>query len=219
MKLHDCWNQIGIWGDGTCRELAEAIHCRNCPVYSSAATHLLDRELDAGYLAEAARAIGTERHHTARETDSAVIFRLGAEWLALPTGIFQEVCATRPIHSLPHRRNGIVLGIANVRGALLVCVSLHELLGIDRAPEGGQAPRRLIQERLLVAGCDGQRLVFPVDEIHGIHRFRPEQLGEPPATVAKSAATYTRATLAWQEKTVGLLDDELLFYALNKNLA
>jgi len=219
MKLHDCWNHIGIWGNGSCSELAQAVHCRNCPVYSSAAATLLDREVDSAYLAQAAQEIRAERHAATRDTDSVVIFRIGSEWLALPAAVFQEVCALRPVHSLPHRRSGAVLGIANVRGALLLCVSLHALLGIDKAPAAYGAQRRLIHERLLVVCRDGERLVFPVDEIHGIHRFRPEQLGEVPATVAKSTATYTRAMLPWQDKTVGVLDDQLLFYSLNKSLA
>ncbi len=219
MKIHDCWNHIGVFGDGSCRELAQAVHCRNCPTYSAAAAELLDREIDAEYLTGSAQHFRIEKEASARDTDSVVIFRIGAEWLALPAGVFQEVCAVRAIHTLPHRRNGTVLGIANVRGALLVCVSLHALLGIDKAQASTVAQRRLVHERLLVASRDGERLVFPVDEIHGIHRFHPGQLGDVPATVAKSAATYTRAILKWEEKSVGVLDEQLLFYSLNKSLA
>jgi chemotaxis-related protein WspD len=218
-KLHDCWNHIGVSGDGSCRELAQAIHCRNCPTYSAAAVGLLDRKIDAEYLSRWAQHFRSEKQDAARDTESVVVFRLGAEWLALPAGVFQEVCSLRPIHSLPHRRNGTVLGLANVRGALLVCVSLHALLGIDRTPEANTTHRRLTHERLLVVSRDGARLVFPVDEVHGIHRFAPGGLGEVPATIAKSTATYTRAMLPWQEKAVGVLDEQLLFYSLNKSLA
>ncbi len=41
--IDDCWNRIGIHGDKTCPLLADHIHCRNCAVYSAAATRLLDR--------------------------------------------------------------------------------------------------------------------------------------------------------------------------------
>ena len=41
--IDDCWNRIGIHGDKSCPLLAEHIHCRNCSVYSAAATRLLDR--------------------------------------------------------------------------------------------------------------------------------------------------------------------------------
>jgi len=217
MKLQDCWNDIGIWGNGSCAKLGQAIHCRNCPVYSDAAATLLDREVDAAYRDEAALTIRAELQTTARHTEAAVIFRIGSEWLGLNAAVFKEVCAVRPIHSLPHRRN--VLGVTNVRGSLLVCVSLHALLGVANAASADPAQRRLVHERLVVAGREDERLVFPVDEIHGIHRYHADELSEAPATVAKSTATYTRAMLSWQDKSVGVLDDQLLFYSLSKSLA
>ena len=48
--LNDCWNKIGVRGDGSCPELERHAHCRNCPVYSAAAAQLLDAELPAGHL-------------------------------------------------------------------------------------------------------------------------------------------------------------------------
>src|SRR5262245_23179704 len=40
-----CWRTIGVRGDHSCPELAEHVHCRNCPVYSAAALTVLDGEL------------------------------------------------------------------------------------------------------------------------------------------------------------------------------
>jgi hypothetical protein len=40
-----------------------------------------------------------------------------------------------------------------------------------------------------------------------------------PSTVAKAAATYTKGLLAWRDLSVGWLDDRLLLYTLNKELA
>ena len=217
-KHHDCWNHIGVWGDGSCPELATFTHCRNCPKYSAAAAGLLDRELPADYRAESTRHYSTEKNAAAHASQSAVIFRIGAEWLALDTAVFREVCDVRPIHSLPHRRNGVVLGIVNVHGELLACVSLAALLGVDKSA-AVKTERRLTHARLLVASSAGARLVFPVDEVHGIHRFDAKQLVEAPATVAKAASTYTRAILPWQGQAVGVLDEGLLFYSLNKSLA
>ncbi len=37
IAIDDCWNRIGVRGDGSCPELKRHIHCRNCPVYSAAA--------------------------------------------------------------------------------------------------------------------------------------------------------------------------------------
>ena len=48
----DCWNRIGTSGDRTCPELQIHIHCRNCPVFASAARTFFDRPAPEGYLAE-----------------------------------------------------------------------------------------------------------------------------------------------------------------------
>lgn len=31
-----CWTKEGLWGDSSCPELADRIHCYNCPAYSEA---------------------------------------------------------------------------------------------------------------------------------------------------------------------------------------
>ena len=217
--LNDCWNKIGVRGDGTCPELERYVHCRNCPVYSASAAKLLDAELPAGHLDEWTGHFSGEQKVEEAGTQSVVIFRIGTEWLALPTAVFKEVATTRAVHSLPHRRNGVVLGLANVRGALLVCVSLGDVLGIEKTAETKKEKGRTLHRRLLVISREGSRLVFPVDEVHGTHRCQPRELKDVPATVAKATATYTKAVLAWRDKTVGCLDDQLLFYTLNRSLA
>jgi len=217
--LDDCWNKIGVRGDGSCPELERHVHCRNCPVYSDSAARLLDAELPAGHLDEWARHFSGERKSEEADTQSIVIFRIGPEWLALPTAVFQEVAMTRAVHSLPHRRGGVVLGLANVRGTLLVCVSLGMVLGLEKSAESKKEKGRVLHQRLLVINREGSRLVFPVDEVHGTHRCRPGELKAAPATVAKATATYTKSVLAWDGQTVGCLDDQLLFYALNRSLA
>ena len=217
--LNDCWNKIGVRGDGSCPELERHVHCRNCPVYSASAAKLLDADLPAGHLDEWTGHFSGEQKVEEAGTQSVVIFRIGAEWLALPTAVFKEVATLRAVHSLPHRRSGLVRGLANVRGTLLVCVSLGDLLVLEPATEMRKDRARTLHRRLLVISREGSRLVFPVDEVHGIHRCQPRELKAVPATVAKATATYTKAVLAWHDKAVGCLDDQLLFYTLNRSLA
>jgi len=215
--LKTCWNQIGAWGDNSCQELRRHVHCRNCPTYSQAAADLLDRDIPDDYLDARTRHFAEEVETVARGAKSVVIFRIENEWLALATALLMEICDLRPIHSLPHQRNPAVLGIVNVRGELLVCISLNALLSTAKtaAPAGQD---RLARTRLLVASRNGERLVFPVDEVHGIHRFDPAHLGDAPATIARATSTYTRAMLQWQDKSVGVLDEELLFQSLKRTL-
>ena len=117
---------------------------------------------------------------------------------------------------LPHHRGGILSGVVNVRGELLLCVSLEALLGLETA---AAAKKGSSLGRLLICNPRGGRLAFPVSEVHGVHRYRPGDLRDAPATLAKAAGIYITGVLPWKDKTVGCLDDELLFYALNKGLA
>jgi chemotaxis-related protein WspD len=216
--VKNCWNTIGVRGDGSCPELAAHVHCRNCPVYSGAAADLLNGEPPPGYLQQWTTQIRQGKGAAERAALSALLFRLGAEWLALPTSVLTEIASPRPIHSLPHRRGDSVLGLANIRGTLLACVSLHNLLGIE-ANEAADNDSGPAVGRLLVMQRDGLRAACPVDEVHGIERISARELGTVPATVAGAETRFTRAVLTWRQRTVGVLDDTPLFRAVARSLA
>jgi chemotaxis-related protein WspD len=214
----DCWNKIGVRGDSSCPELKQAVHCRNCPVYSAAAVNLLDAEIPADYRADSTQQIARAKTVIELDTHSAVVFRLGTEWLALETTVLLEIASLRTIHSIPHRRDGVLLGLVNIRGELLACFSLRKVLDLEPAEELKQ-PKTRVNGRLLVIQHDGSRAVCPVDEVYGIDRFHPRELTAVPATIAKAAASYTRSMLSWRDESVGLLDNELLFSTVNRSLA
>jgi chemotaxis-related protein WspD len=216
VQVEACWNEIGMQGDASCGKLQEVVHCRNCPVYSTAGVRLLDRPLLPEYRRAWTEHFAQQKAPVAPAKQSVLLFRLKAEWLALPAQVFQEVAEQRVVHSLPHRRQGIVLGLVNVRGELAMCVSLGRLLGLEQTLFG-EAPGPTY-DRLLVASWDGDRFVFPADEVRGIHRFQTADLTEPPATLAKSRLSYTQGILQWQGRSVGLLDADLVFSALNRSL-
>jgi chemotaxis-related protein WspD len=215
-EFRACWNEIGVQGNATCPELQQFIHCHNCPVYSNAGVQLLDRPLLPEYRRAWTEQFAQKKQLASPARHSALLFRIDAEWLALPTPAFQEVAEPRPVHSLPNRRRGSVLGLVNVRGELLICVSLGHLLGLDKSPSR-ETPSRAYA-RLLVAKWDGHRFVFPTDEVCGILRFQTPELQEPPAILAKSRLSYTQGIIHWQDRSVGLLDANLLFSSLNRSL-
>src|SRR6185436_3549006 len=90
VTVYDCWNRIGINGDNSCRELEKFVHCRNCSVYLAAGTRLLDHELPANYRREWTELFSKKKQTASPGTLSAVIFRITAEWLALPTPRSEE---------------------------------------------------------------------------------------------------------------------------------
>jgi chemotaxis-related protein WspD len=225
--IDDCWNRIGIRGHASCPRLAGYVHCRNCPVHEAAAAALLDRPftdidlaLDHSDAAERpwARAISAKPAGVALDIDSMLVFRIGDEWLALPTMVFRQVTEMRRIHSIPHRRNCAVLGVVNIRGALVVCASLFDMLGLD-ATATSRDSRRAAYQRLLVVASHGQSVAFPVDEVDGVQRFARAACEAVPATVARTALPHTRAMVRLHDRTIGLLDADLLFQTLNRSLA
>jgi chemotaxis-related protein WspD len=218
LAVHACWNEIGVRGDSSCPKLEEHVHCRNCPVYSAAARTMLDVELPPGHLEQSTRHVAEKKVVLELDTHSVVVFRLGAEWLGLPTPGFKEIASERVIHSLPHRRDGTVLGLASIRGELVVCISLERMLGLEPHQATESEPKRATPRRLLVLRHQGHSAACPVDEVRGVQRFHARELASVPATVAKATATFTKAVLSWQEKSVGMLDLELLFYKLNRGL-
>jgi chemotaxis-related protein WspD len=213
-----CWSKIGVRGDSSCPELKQYVGCRNCPVYAAAAVDLLDAELPSDYRTQWTQRIARTKTLATLDTHSVVVFRIGAEWFALATSALKEIVSQRTIHSIPHRRDGVLLGLANIRGELLACFSLRKVLGLEHAAEIKQQKHRA-SERLLVIQHGGNRAVCPVDEVCGIARFHPRDLTSVPATIAKATASYSRSVLCWQDKSVGLLDDQLLFHTVNRNLA
>jgi chemotaxis-related protein WspD len=213
----DCWNQIGVWGDRNCPELLAYSHCHNCPVYATAGRGLLEREAPAGYRDELTHSLAQEKDEQAVDTISIGIFRLKGEWLALPAYTFTEITEPSAIHTLPHRSNNVLLGVVSIWGEIHICISLSEFLGLE-ATASSQTINPIIYQRMVVVEKEGDRWVFPVDEIYGIHRVHLDELQNVPATVSKTAGTYTTAIINWQNTSVSYLDDELLFYTLNKKL-
>ncbi|MGJ7549275.1 chemotaxis protein CheW [Pseudomonas alloputida] len=206
-RIDDCWNRIGVHGSKDCPLLERHIHCRNCEVYAAAATRLLDRyALIEADLAHEAAPVETS---TGR---SLLLFRLGEEWLALATACLAEIAPLQPVHSLPHQRSRVLQGVANVRGALVPCLSLGDLLGVERLSEQARSARAM--PRMLILAASGGPVVMAVDEIDGIHR-----LDAPLQGAGEDVAPFTAAVLQWRGRSVRVLDDQHLLSAVQRSLS
>ena len=214
--VHDCWNRIGIRGDVSCPELPRHVHCHNCPVHAEAALALLDREPPAGtpasWTAHFAEPVATATGGTV----AIFVFRIGRDWLAMPVGLVAEVAPERTIHSLPHRRRGAVLGVVNLHGALVVCLSLGAVLGLDGVVSPPE--RQFERARMLMLRQGDLRAACPVDEVNGIHRVAPAALVETPVPVAGARACVTHVW-TWHGRAVSVIDDTLLSQAIRRSMA
>lgn len=212
--VDDCWRRIGTGGDRSCPKLQECLRCRNCPVYAQAAVTVLD-SLSAGSLWDSAtdNAIDEGTNSLDRAVgQSLLIFRVGDEWLALPTAALGEITAPVSVHSLPHRRHAALIGVAAVRGVLLTCVSLAQLFG---APEGTSQQTT----RCLILGQGRNAIALPVTEVAGVEHVPRHALLPLPATLTRASSRYTQALFEHGSHSVGLLDADLLRQALSRSLA
>jgi chemotaxis-related protein WspD len=220
-----CWSTIGVMGDHSCPELTTAIHCRNCGVFAAAARAFLHRPAPPDYLAEWSRCLDADEASAIagdgagagagglREGLGVVLFRLGAEGMALPAGVVVEVTPVRPVHRIPHRTGAVLAGLVNLRGQLHLCASLHGLLGVEPRPAAA-AHRPDRPARMIVIRRDAATWVFTADEVLGVPRVPLDLLQNVPATLANPAVSFSQSVFDWQGQSVGLLDAARLFEAL-----
>jgi chemotaxis-related protein WspD len=215
--LDDCWNRIGVSGDQSCAKLAEHIHCRNCEVHAGAAQSNLQRPVDAGYRQEWASHFRQPETAPEASDASALVFRIGREWLALPSRAVGSVAPLAPPHRLPHRAGRGLLGIVNVAGKLMPSVSLGALLGVDEQDNPVTAGRHVFA-RLLVMQWEGQAFALPVADLHGIARYAQAGLATPAATINKGLERFLTGVLAQDGMRVGVLDEALVGHHLARSL-
>jgi chemotaxis-related protein WspD len=217
-----CWRVIGVYGDRSCGQLADLIHCHNCAIFAAGGQALLERVPHADYIAEQTAQVARPVDEQPSGSEAVIVFKVAEEWLAMPIAAVLEVAAPRAVHRIPYRSNQVFQGIVNLRGELQLCVSLRALLGIDPptaaeidADRSGAAGSK---QRLLVCQESGNRWTLAVDEVAGVWRVPVQQLGNVPTTIARGAKRLTNAVFGWNGNQVGRLDSHRLFAALQESI-
>src|SRR5512146_881664 len=70
-----CWSESGVYGSRQCLQLEKVIHCRNCPVYSTAGVQLLNRASPADYRREWTEHFSARKPLRDAGRSSAILFR------------------------------------------------------------------------------------------------------------------------------------------------
>lgn len=207
-----CWSVIGVsqGGNQTCGELTEYIHCRNCPVFMMAGRTLMEQAPPPGYLAEWKDFLADARLRQTERSISTLVFRLGSEWLAIEASAIGEVAAVRPAHRIAHRSGGVLVGLVNIRGQLLLQVSLHSLLHLDRDDNAQKSQRLVVIQRA------GASWAFQADDVLGVRRFSTDDIGPVPVTVAQGMARVSRGLMSLGASSAGFVDSDQLFTLLRQ---
>lgn len=220
LKINDCWNKIGVWrtGQEKCPELNTLIHCNNCSIYSEAGRRILDRDIEVDYINEWKNIISQPRKEIESERISVLVFRIGDEWFALPNKIVKEITHCSNHHSLPHRKNDVLRGLVNIRGELLLCVSLGYLFELNKGDkEANNLPQ--IHERYIVIEDEEDNFVFPVSEVKNILRYNPNELKNPPSTMQGLSRQHISGLIKHNDNNIGILDSDIVFDSLRKNVS
>ena len=212
-----CWRHIGVAGDRSCPELPRYVHCRNCPVYAGAAQRNLQRPVDDEYREASARELGRPLPRPVHADGAALVFRVGREWLAVAMALAAEVAPVAPVHRVPHRSRGALLGIVSVGGRLLPAVSLARLMDVDT--DGVPPPLgRHAFARLLVLALGAHRYALPVDEVHGVLRHVSGAMRPPAANIGRAPSPLVAGMIADSTIEAALLDTAQLATHLEAQL-
>lgn len=169
---------------------------------------LFDRAIPDDYIDEWTKRVAMPKVQKAADSKSVLIVRIAAEWFGLDSIFIDELTDIARIHRVPHRRNGIVTGIINVRGQLVICVSLSQLLQLG----DHESPYR----RLVVVKNEQVRLGIPVHEVFGTYRYEAhhvQEIGSP-----RSDGRYTSGIIEVSDKRVACLDTAALMAALRNSI-
>ncbi|MFP4529274.1 MAG: chemotaxis protein CheW [Candidatus Kapaibacterium sp.] len=210
-KEERCWKTIGVLGDGSCEQLDKFVHCRHCPVYSTAGRNILDRPAPDSVVEEWTLNIASEKETEPPDTIPLVIFRIYGDWLALRASAFQEMIDVREVHSVPFRTNRFFRGLVNVNGELLLCLSMAALLDIMQSGEDKFS-------RMIVVRSGADRYVFAVHEMPGVLKIPTESIGKTPSTLAKSPMAFSRGIFEFDGKKVGMIDEAFFFDSIARRL-
>ncbi len=144
IKIDACWKSQGIFGDRSCAKLALHTHCRNCEIYTEAASALRD-QFSYNELSQDDRPLGRSlQQGSAEPMQRCIIFRLASQWFAIPSRFLSEVSLPLAVRAVPNRHSTTLLGVTSVKGQLIPCISLHRLFSLPQSEVNASSCRMLV---------------------------------------------------------------------------
>lgn len=186
---------------------------------TSAAIRLLDRPISDSDLAAAARLASQPEGADGRRTVGLLLFRLGTETFAVPARSLRRIATySRPV-PIPHRASGLLRGLCNIRGELVLCADLHRLLGMPERRERDPLSADADQRRMILIGPADASWVFEADELFGIERIDPASMLAPPITVERALEAFVAGLADIDGVRATVLDADRILSGLQAGLA
>ncbi len=207
----ECWAKIGSFGDRSCYELSELIHCSNCKTYTFSGREIFNRKISNREKNEWTENISQVKETNLENKFSILIWQIGDEIMAINTSSVVAVIKAKEIHNIPHKKSSHLLGLVNFMGELLLCVSLVSLMKID-------TPKMRFNNFIILKLNESDNLVFPVNEIMGIHNFNFDKIQESPSNIRDFEDNISLGILEWNDKNIEIIDGKKLLDIFVKNL-
>jgi chemotaxis signal transduction protein len=181
---------------------------------TDALLRLLDRPVSEAELRSAADEAALPADSGERGRIGIVLFGLDGETLALPANFVRRVTPFAPPVRIPHRSSGVLRGVCNVRGELVLCADLRRQLGLKaRETEDSDSLRTM------VIGPASASWAFEVDALHGIGRINQSDLAMAPLTVEHSLGAFVTGLTEIEGRAVTVLDGERILAGFRAALA
>lgn len=171
---------------------------------------LLDRLVTEQEMAEETLRVAQQSRQVKTDYRSAVLCRLGEEWLAIQAASLSRILPARKSHPLPHRRDNGRIQIVNAEGQIIPFIELKSVLGLnsnsDLASDSSGS--------LLVVGLASRRFCFRVDEVCGLGSYDPAALFRLPGEGLGKYVGYGLGLFSDGQHSWTLLDAERLYQEL-----
>lgn len=188
--------------------------------HEGAVQRLLERPVTDADLALGAEWAARPAVSSEGSTIGLLLFKLGEETAALPAKMLRRVTPWARPTPIPHRQTQLIRGLCNIRGELILCADLHQLLGIPpRKPIETPATDASDERRMVVIGSHDSPWVFEVDGLVGIERTASAGLGAPPITVELAIQDFTSGIASIRGAQVTVLDGDRVLSGFQAGLA
>lgn len=212
IEIDACWKTKGIYGDRSCSKLVIHTHCRNCDVYTEAASTLRDQFYLQDTDEQSSILSRNTQQSAPEQTQRHIIFRLENQWFAIPSRFLTEVTLPVVVRAVPNRHSNTLLGVCNVRGQLTPCISLHRLFVI--AEQQSTTPTC----RMLVLSHPSGALVVSVDQILEITLLSHSVWGNNIMNSGSVLGQVSSAVAQHKGLSLTLLDADALLSLMLKEL-
>jgi chemotaxis signal transduction protein len=186
---------------------------------ADAILRLLDRPVDPADLDAGAALAALPAESAGAQSVRLLVFRIGEETAALPAKLLRRVTPVARASPIPHRTSGVLRGVCNIRGELVLCADLHRLLGLP-ARGGGEHPDAASDpRRMVVIGPADDSWAFEVDALSGVENVDPAKFRAPPVTVEYAIGNFTLSVTEIGGRSVTILDGERILAGFKAGLA